>query len=343
MPQHHFDLPRGRLEYVAVDSRALEGNLLGDPARRNVAVYLPEGYDDGRKELPLMVGLAGFTGSGLKLLNWESFGASLPQRIDRLVAEGRMGPVVLALPDCFTSLGGNQYIDSIALGRWETFLLEEMLPRLEERFRVRRDPRGRAVFGKSSGGYGSLIQGLRHGQRWGAVACHSGDIGFELAYLREMPRALDGLARYAGDVAAFVEEQRGADKIQGRDFHTLMLLAMAATYDPDAREPYGIRLPVDPRTCEVIAERWDNWLAHDPLRLVDRPECREALAGLDGLFIDCGSSDQYFLHYGARAFVRKLEAAGIEHRYEEFQDNHSGIDYRLDSSLPYLYRAIADS
>ncbi len=75
--------------------------------------------------------LVGFTGSGLAHLNWKAFGESVPQRLDRLVDEGRMGPVVAAFPDCFTSLGGNQYIDSAAMGRWEAFLIDEMLPRLE--------------------------------------------------------------------------------------------------------------------------------------------------------------------------------------------------------------------
>ena len=51
--------------------------------------------------------------------------------------------------------------------------------------------------------------------------------------------------------------------------------------------------------------------------------------------------DQYHLHYGARAFVRKLESLGIPHRYEEFDDNHSGTDYRLDVSLPFLYEAVS--
>ena len=123
--------------------------------------------------------------------------------------------------------------------------------------------------------------------------------------------------------------------------HALMLLAMAASYDPDPAAPRGIRLPVDPRTCEMIDERWQRWLDHDPLRMVRRKECLESLRKLDGLFIDCGRRDQYGLHYGARAFVHRLRAAGVEHRYEEFDDTHSGIDYRLDVSLPFLYEAIA--
>ena len=34
----------------------------------------------------------------------------------------------------------------------------------------------------------------------------------------------------------------------------LMLLAMAATYDPAPSAPYGVRLPCDAQTCDVVAD-----------------------------------------------------------------------------------------
>ena len=119
MPVHPFDPASGKLATLTIESAALRGNLLGDPSRRTVAVYLPPGYDDSDVHYPLVVDLAGYTGSGLKHVGWRGFGESVPQRIDRLVATGAMGPVVAVFPDGFTSLGGNQYIDSIVLGRWE--------------------------------------------------------------------------------------------------------------------------------------------------------------------------------------------------------------------------------
>jgi S-formylglutathione hydrolase FrmB len=341
MPVHNFRQPRGRIAQLTIDSEALRGNLLGDPSRRTVAVYLPPGHDTSREDHPLLVDLTGFTGSGLKHLAWQPFGESVPQRIDRLVDQGKLGPVVVAFPDCFTTLGGNQYIDSIALGRWEEFLLEEMLPAIEQEFRVRPGSRHRAVFGKSSGGYGAILQGLRRGDRWAGVACHSGDMAFELVYLPEFPRTLDVLARHGGSVTAFLDHLRVAPKIGSDEMCALMILAMAATYDPDPAAPFGIRLPVDPRTCELDPERWARWLAHDPVRLVELEECRQSLGRLRALYLDCGSRDQYHLHYGARAFARKLERSGVVHRYEEFDDDHTGIDYRLDVSLPYLYEAVS--
>ena len=282
MPAHNFARPRGRIVEIEIESAALAANLLGDPSRRTVAVYLPEGYDDTDSDYPLLVDLAGFTGSGLKRLSWTAFGESVPQRIDRLVAEGAMGPVVVAFPDAFTSLGGNQYIDSVAMGGWSTFLVRDLVPRLEAELRLRKGPEHRAVLGKSSGGYGALVQGMTRPGTWGAVACHSGDMAFELVYLRDFPATLDVLARHGG-VSEFLAHVRGARKLRGDEMHALMILAMGATYDPDPSAPCGVRLPVDPHTARVVPERWASWLAHDPVRMLDDPAVRDALAGLRGL------------------------------------------------------------
>jgi hypothetical protein len=59
------------------------------------------------------------------------------------------------------------------------------------------------------------------------------------------------------------------------------------------------------------------------------------------LYLDVGSRDQYFCHYGARAFSRRLTRAGIAHLFEEFDDDHSSVDYRMDRSLPFLYQAVS--
>jgi len=104
----------------------------GDPSVRVVDVYVPAGHDG--QGLPLLVDLVGFTGSGLSHTNWLGFRENLPERLDRLIGEERMPPVVVAFSDCFTQLGDNQYINSAATGAWEGFLLHEMLPTIERRF-----------------------------------------------------------------------------------------------------------------------------------------------------------------------------------------------------------------
>jgi S-formylglutathione hydrolase FrmB len=165
-------------------------------------------------------------------------------------------------------------------------------------------------------------------------------MGFAWTYMRDFPAVLDALAPFDGDVTPFLASLQAAPKLPGSKFHVLMVLAMAASYDPDPAAPAGIRLPVDPETCALDTGAWARWLAHDPVHMIEREACRGHLASLAGLFIDCGRRDQYFLHYGARALVRQLRAYGIEHRYEEFDDDHSSVDYRLDVSLPFVYRAL---
>ncbi len=341
VPRHPFDPPRGRLAHLSIDSKVLGDNLVGDPSEREVAVYLPPGYDVHDRQYPMFVYLAAFTSSGLKEVGWRSFEESLPQRVDRLTDAGEMGEVILVMPDCFTSLGGNQYVDSVAMGRWEHYLVHELVPAVEAEFRVLPGRECRALFGHSSGGYGALVHGMRHADAWGAVASHAGDVGFELLYRRDLARALDALAPFDGEPEAFLEHLESAAKIQGNDFYAMMMLAMAATYDPDPEAPRGIRLPCDPHTGALIPERWHRWLDHDPLRLVEAHGAIEQLQSLRGLWIDVGSRDEYLLHYGTRQLVRKLEAAGVTHHHEEFPDGHSKIAYRYDRSLPFLYQALA--
>src|ERR1700675_2048707 len=122
--------PMGSVNRVAVESQALKNNMLGNPSVRVVDVYVPSGHDG--QGLPLLVDLVGFTGSGLSHTNWVGFRENLLERLDRLIGEQRMPPVVVAFPDCFTRLGGNQYINSAAVGAWEEFLLHEMLPTIEQ-------------------------------------------------------------------------------------------------------------------------------------------------------------------------------------------------------------------
>ena len=326
----------GATTRVVIESEALKGNLLGDVSARAVDVYVPAGRDS--RELPLLVDLVGFTGSGLSHTNWVGFQENVPERLDRLIGDGRMPPVVVAFPDCFTRLGGNQYINSVAMGAWEDFLLLEMLPAIESRFGCGGEGR-RGVFGKSSGGYGAITHALRHADVWAAAACHSGDMGFELCYLPDMPAVLRALAKVDNSVERWWREFEATKKPPEGAHQVINVLAMAASYDPDPAHFLGIRLPVTLDTCELIEERWSNWSRQDPVIALEGQG--DSLRRLKALYIDCGDRDQFNLLYGARRFVRRLRELDIAHRYEEFPDNHTSIDYRMDESLPFLAQALA--
>src|ERR1700741_4794441 len=220
----------GSVSRLTIGSQALKSNMLGDPSARVVDVYVPAGHDG--QGLPLLVGLVGFTGSGLSHTNWAGFRENLPERLDRLIGEEHMPPVVVLFSDCFSRVGGNQYINSVATGAGEDFLLNEMLPVIEQRYGCGGTGR-RGVFGKSSGGYGALTHALRHSEIWSAAACHSGDMGFELCYLPDMPAVLRALAGVENSIEKWWQQLEPAKKHPEGSFKVVNALVMAASYDPD--------------------------------------------------------------------------------------------------------------
>jgi len=193
--------PCGTLVTLEHTSKVLAENQLGDPHVRRVAVWLPPQYDQGAatglgRRYPVLVDLAGFMGSGLGHIGWKNFTENLPERLDRLVHHKAMAPAIVVFPDCFTALGGNQYINSSAIGRYADYLTREIVPFVDREFRTRASREHRGCFGKSSGGYGAIIHGMKYPQTWGAIASHSGDAYFDFVYRHDWPNTLTELAKY---------------------------------------------------------------------------------------------------------------------------------------------------
>lgn len=329
---------QGRIVRLEHRSEVLADNPWQDPVERELCVYLPPAYEEGGPGLSVLWDLAAFTNSGPGHLNWRHRGESLPQRLDRLIGTGKMPPVVVAMPDCYTSLGGNQYLNSPGVGRYADYLTEELMPFLAKQVNVNDTANARAAFGKSSGGFGALVLAMQYPGVWNAIASHSGDLGFEWVYRPSFPVACRVLERFGGDVHAFLKSFWAKRKVGGDDYSTLLTVAMAATYDPDPDDPRNIRLPFELGTCALIEERWSRWLAFDPLNMLAHHA--EPLRRLAELYIDVGNRDEYHIQFGTRSFVARLEEAGIDHHFEEFDGTHRDLDWRLDHSLPRLARAV---
>ncbi|NTU91184.1 MAG: esterase [Chlorobiaceae bacterium] len=324
-----------------VPGRTLEGNPLNDPSFRPVPVCLPPSYD-GKRRFPVIYLLAGFASTGVSFMNFSFGRPTVPEMLDTLMRKGTMPEAIVVMPDCMTRYGGSQYVDSTATGPYESYLTEELIPWIDSHFQTIPDRRHRAVAGKSSGGFGALRLGMRHPGLFAAVACHSGDMGFDLCYRSNFPAAARTLERYDGSLATFFTRWESLDKKPRGEFALLDAMAMAAAYSPAPLRPVpeNMLLPFDPYTCELIPEIWERWLQFDPLVMIEREETREALGSLTSLFIDCGSQDEYNLQFGARTLSKKLHGAGISHRYEEFPDTHADTSYRYRTSLPLLAEAI---
>lgn len=316
-------------------SQFLRANPMGDPHERQVPIYLPPDYETSGARYPVVYFLAGFAGGGRYLLSESLWGETLPQRVDRLVRAGTVRPLIVVMADCLTRLGGSQYINSAATGRYEDHLVDELVPFVDATVRTVATRAGRALMGKSSGGYGATVLAMRHPDVFAAAVDHSGDKYFELCYKADIPAAVAALGRYEHSPARFLEGFPHPPTERGRHWFALVnLLAMASCYSPNPASAIGFDLPFAPRTGELDAEVWGRWLAHDPVELAAAHA--DALRRLALYYLDCGRWDEHHLQLGNRIYSQRLTALGVPHVYDEFDGGHMNVAHRYDESLRRL-------
>jgi hypothetical protein len=272
--------------------------------------------------------------------NRTSFRPSMLERVDELFAEGGAPPALVVFVDAWTSLGGSQYLDSPGTGNYHTYLCDELVPWVDERYRTIAGRDHRAITGKSSGGYGAMVTPMLRPDLWGGLATHCGDALFENCYQPEFRMAVRKLRDdYGGSYDAFWEDFRSRPAFSKEsDYYLLDPWCMAACYsaDPDGT----VRLPFDVSTGRLIPEVWERWLAWDPVRMV--PDHAEDLRGLRAIYIDSGNKDEYYLDLGAEAFRAALADIGVtDVFFELFDGTHMQVDYRYPLALRYLAERLA--
>jgi pimeloyl-ACP methyl ester carboxylesterase len=329
---------KGQVEHHRFASQVLQGNPWGDPVERDLPVYLPpSGRTDGR---PLLLLLTGYTGAG-----WRHFERphyledTIVGRLDRLIRTGGAAEAVLVAPDCLTTLGGSQYLNSTATGRYEDYVVSEILPWVRERYRT--GPT--AVLGTSSGGYGAFVLALRHPELFPALASNAGDAGFEYSYLPEFPIAFRAI-RAAGGPEALLRRVL-SEPVSGFGptnpmIQGLEIMGYASCYSPNEADPGTFDLPFDLDTGELRTEVWDRWLAWDPVRMIRTPRYRDALLRLRYVYADGGIRDEYHLDVGARVFAAEAARQGGRVDLEEFDGIHRDGGPRYDVMIPRLLRAL---
>ena len=326
----------GRFDEHVFESDALRGNPLGDPHRRPLWVYLPPGYDDEpERHYPSVYMIQGLTGQLDMWRNRSAFRLNFPELADQLFGNGEAPPCILVWVDAWTSYGGSQFLDSPGTGRYHTYLCDEVVPWVDERYRTLPAAEHRGIAGKSSGGYGAMVTPMLRPDLFGGLATHAGDALFENAYQREFPDTVRALRDdYDGSFDKFWEAFRSRPAFtKDADAVLLNSYCMAACYSAD--DDGTVRLPFDTDTAELIPEVWERWLEWDPVRMV--PKHADALRGMRAIYIDAGKRDEWYLDLGAEAFRRALADIGVtDVFFELFDARHGGIEYRYPLALKYL-------
>ncbi len=309
---------------LSVESEALRGNPLGDPATRPLWVWAPA---DQKRALPAVYLLHGMTSQGRAWFNVSPFAKNVPQLIDALAPDA-----IVVLVDGWTALGGSQWIDSSAIGNYGTYLCEDVVGFVDANFSVSR----RALAGRSSGGIGAATWAMLRPDLFAGFASHAGDALFEVMYPMEFAAAAQALRNlYGGSPDGFWADLRsGRAVFENRTAPLLQnVLAAAAAYSHGA-------LPFTVETGELVPKVWERWLEWDPVRLAAKHA--GALRAAKAIWIDAGRNDEYHLDLGATALADAVRTAGARDlHFELHEGTHRGTNWRLPLSVAYLAERLA--
>lgn len=323
------------IELLRITSRILSKNPLNDPAERDLVLFKPDEVRDGA---PLLIGLAGFGGGARSFLNYSPLSTNFTDVVDRLRKSEKLKDAIIAIPDCFTAYGGNQYVNSSAVGDYEDFIVKELVPEMKERFKTGKT----GVFGKSSGGFGSYTLAVHNPDVFSGFADHSGDAGFEYCYIPDFPDTVKEFKKSGGPKGWFESFNSSVNKTAKKFMKPLNILAMAAFYSPNPdSEDLMIDFPFDLNTGEIRDEIWEKWKKFDPARTISWN--LQKLREMDAVYLDVGSDDEFNINFGMNEMHRVLDESSVDHFFEEFADGHFSITYRYEKSLSYLAERLSQT
>jgi hypothetical protein len=332
----------GDLNEHVITSELLRGNPLGDPYERPLWVYTPPGYtSEPDRSYPSIYVIQGYTGHLTMWHNRMPFRQPFPETADQVFASGQAPPAIVVYVDAWTSYGGSQFVDSPGTGKYHSYLCEEVVAWVDARYRTMADPAHRAITGKSSGGFGSMITPMLRPDLFGNLATHAGDALYELCYIKDFGTAVRALRDYDADIWAWWADFRSRVPFTNpADSALIGILGVAAAFS--ANDDGTVDLPFEPRTGVLRPAVWQRWLDWDPVRMA--PRYPDALRSMRAIWIDAGAGDDYFLDVGAEAFRAELRTVGVADdliRYELFDGTHAAIEYRYPMSLAWLCRQMS--
>jgi enterochelin esterase-like enzyme len=351
---------KGRVETVTVHGRSLEGNLSGEPADREVSIYLPPGYDKERsRRYPVIVLLHGYS---LTNKYWvgpagQGFGSiDLPGAMDRDVAGGKSKEMILVMPNGDSKYNGSMYSSSVTSGDWEGFIAEDLVSYVDGHYRTIANRASRGLAGHSMGGYGTIRIGMKRPDVFSSLyilsaCCLMNDPAAFARRAAAPPSAAPGSAPSgaaaanaengndarpagAGNGAAARPSGAGSGNAGPRaGGFANVVNAEAAAWSPNPKNPptYFDLPGADGADAARVAQKW---AANSPLVMIDQYMAN--LKRYDGIGMDVGLQDG--LSSSNQELANVLEASGIEHRFETYEGDHvNRIAERMEQKvLPFF-------
>ena len=308
---------------------SLTHSLIGTNPVRQLAVYLPAGYEGSAKRYPVVYYLP----SPFEF-KAEYYEHDVRAALDRATESGSIRPFVLVAVDMATPFGCSWYVNSPVTGNWEDFMIREVVPYVDSNFRTLPSRDSRGIAGDFMGGYGAIRFGMTHPEVFGSVyALHPVGTGSGIYTLYSRP-----------DWEKFASVKSG-EELRDVPYGSIFLSIFQASVPNVNKAPLyidlqahktGDALEIDSAVTERLR---DNFLLETMVG-----KYADNLKSLRGFRFDWARNDGNHDHvYSNQAFTHKLNEFGIVHEAEEYNgvwDHGSwSVDGRVATEvLPFFQR-----
>lgn len=147
-------------EATIFDSLLVHSRILN--MDRKYSVYLPPGYQSSERSYPVLYLLHG---GGVDNRGWVQQG-EIGQITDLAISTGAATQMVIVMPDAYTQRRG--YYENKENWRYEDFFFQELMPYVENKYRIRKEKHFRAISGFSIGGKAAFTYALHHPELFAA-------------------------------------------------------------------------------------------------------------------------------------------------------------------------------
>jgi pimeloyl-ACP methyl ester carboxylesterase len=131
----------------------MEGNLMGNSTQQRIRVFFPP--EEQRGPFPVMYWFHGYGG------NYDTF-RSDARYAQTLMQSGEIPWAIMVLVNGDTKNGGSFWVDSPAIGNWESMIIQDIIPFVDANYPTIPSPEGRGLWGFSMGGFAALNLGLKY-------------------------------------------------------------------------------------------------------------------------------------------------------------------------------------
>jgi S-formylglutathione hydrolase FrmB len=301
---------KGKTVTTHFSAPSIRGNTGGESSERRMTIYLPPGYNAGKNRYPVIYYLHGYTFNDSTCAAW----LQLQTLMDEAISKGMIRPVIVVVPDSYTTFGGSFYSNSTLTGNWADYIGKDVVSYTDQHFRTIADRNSRGVTGISMGGYGAIKMGMLFPEVFGVVYAST-------------PVMLNWSDALNPSISTFKLISTNDEKAIKGSFSATLMIDLGRSWSPDqANAPYYAAFPATYIKDSMVLHMdiVKKWSANLPTLMIE--DHLTALKSLHALKLDWGRNDEGRHNLAlCLEFSKKLERYGVNHFAEEYLGGHADM------------------